>query len=59
MRSPTGAEPRAVRSFGEAALGSRVVTGDHVVEVPVDPQAPIYDRLAGWFGRDPDWTPPD
>jgi uncharacterized protein (TIGR03086 family) len=27
-------------------------------EVGVDPQAPIYDRLAGWFGRDPVWTPP-
>jgi hypothetical protein len=19
--------------------------------------APVYDRLAGWFGRDPGWTP--
>lgn len=27
-------------------------------EVPVDPQAPIYDRLAGWFGRDPSWRHP-
>jgi pimeloyl-ACP methyl ester carboxylesterase len=26
-----------VRSFGEVALGSRVVTGDHVIEVPLDP----------------------
>jgi uncharacterized protein (TIGR03086 family) len=25
-------------------------------EVPVRPDAPIYQRLAGWFGRDPDWT---
>lgn len=24
-------------------------------EVPVDPEAPPYDRLAGWFGRDPSW----
>lgn len=28
------------------------------LEVPVRPGAPVYDRLAGWFGRDPDWTPP-
>jgi uncharacterized protein (TIGR03086 family) len=26
-------------------------------EVPVPPDAPIYQRLAGWFGRDPAWTP--
>jgi uncharacterized protein (TIGR03086 family) len=24
-------------------------------EVPVPPDAPIYQRLAGWFGRDPAW----
>ena len=27
-------------------------------EVPVPDDAPIYDRLAGWFGRDPGWAPP-
>jgi hypothetical protein len=26
-------------------------------EVPVPDDAPSYDRLAGWFGRDPAWTP--
>ena len=26
-------------------------------EVPVPAGAPAYQRLAGWFGRDPDWTP--
>jgi uncharacterized protein (TIGR03086 family) len=26
------------------------------VEVPVADDAPVYDRLAGWFGRDPGWT---
>ena len=27
------------------------------IEVPVPAEAPSYDRLAGWFGRDPGWTP--
>ena len=27
------------------------------VEVRVPDAAPIYDRLAGWFGRDPRWKP--
>ncbi|HZS13542.1 MAG TPA: TIGR03086 family metal-binding protein [Candidatus Dormibacteraeota bacterium] len=26
-------------------------------EVPVPDDAPLYDRLAGWFGRDPAWQP--
>ena len=26
------------------------------VEVPVPDDAPVYDRLAGWFGRDPGWA---
>ncbi|MDG3011340.1 TIGR03086 family protein [Rhodococcus sp. D2-41] len=25
-------------------------------EVPVPETAPVYDRLAGWFGRDPQWA---
>jgi len=31
----------------------------HVIgaEVPVPDDAPAYDRMAGWFGRDPGWTP--
>ena len=28
------------------------------VEVPVPEGASAYDRLAGWFGRDPAWAPP-
>ena len=27
------------------------------LEVPVPDDAPAYDRLAGWFGRDPGWRP--
>jgi uncharacterized protein (TIGR03086 family) len=27
-------------------------------EVAASPDAPAYQRMAGWFGRDPDWTPP-
>jgi uncharacterized protein (TIGR03086 family) len=27
-------------------------------EVPVPPDAPLYDRLAGFFGRDPAWPEP-
>jgi uncharacterized protein (TIGR03086 family) len=27
-------------------------------EVPVPADATAYDRLAGWFGRDPGWQPP-
>jgi uncharacterized protein (TIGR03086 family) len=27
------------------------------VEVPVPDDAPAYERLAGWFGRDPGWMP--
>lgn len=27
-------------------------------EVAVAADAPIYQRLAGWFGRDPEWAPP-
>jgi uncharacterized protein (TIGR03086 family) len=26
------------------------------LEIPVPADAPAYDRLAGWFGRDPAWT---
>ncbi len=25
-------------------------------EVPVPDDAPVYERLAGWFGRDPQWS---
>jgi uncharacterized protein (TIGR03086 family) len=30
---------------------------DFGAEVPVPENAPVHDRLAGFFGRDPDWTP--
>jgi uncharacterized protein (TIGR03086 family) len=28
-------------------------------EVPVAADAPAYQRLAGWFGRNPGWQPPE
>ena len=28
-------------------------------ETPVPADAPAYERLAGWFGRDPYWQPPE
>jgi uncharacterized protein (TIGR03086 family) len=28
-------------------------------EMPVPADAPAYERLAGWFGRDPQWRPPE
>lgn len=28
-------------------------------EVAVPEEAPVYERLAGWFGRDPHWTSPE
>lgn len=36
MKAPTGAEPVAVRVFGDAVTGGRVVTGDHRLAVPLD-----------------------
>ena len=27
------------------------------IEIPVPEESSAYDRLAGWFGRDPAWTP--
>ena len=45
MRSPTGVQPRAVRWFGETPDGGRVLTGDHVVEVPLDPHDPGGERI--------------
>ena len=36
MRSPTGAEPVAVRTFGTPHDDTAVVTGDHWIDVPLD-----------------------
>ena len=56
--------PELPRLGNRGALeGTRLVAwGDFLlptggVEVPVPDDAPVYDRLAGWFGRDPGWTP--
>jgi hypothetical protein len=36
VRAPTGAHPRNVRWWGDARAGGRVLTGDHVLRVPLD-----------------------
>jgi pimeloyl-ACP methyl ester carboxylesterase len=36
VRAPTGAQPLAVRTFGDRSTGSRVITGDHRIAVPLD-----------------------
>jgi hypothetical protein len=46
VRSPTGVEPRAVRAFGDATAGGRVVTGDHWIDVPLDVTAADGPRIA-------------
>jgi hypothetical protein len=40
VRAPTGAQPRAVAPYGNAAAGGRVLTADHVVRVPLDHAEP-------------------
>ncbi|MGZ4649770.1 MAG: hypothetical protein ACXV3A_04440 [Kineosporiaceae bacterium] len=45
MRSPTGARRRAVRWFGEPADSSRVLSADHLIEVPLDHDAPGGERI--------------
>jgi pimeloyl-ACP methyl ester carboxylesterase len=45
VRSPTGATPRAVQWFGQVADSSRVLTGDHIVEVPLDHADPGGERI--------------
>ena len=47
-----------IESVPEAMTSMRrLLTGPFGLEVPVPEDAPVYDRLAGWFGRDPGWTP--
>ena len=45
MKAPTGAEPAAVRAFGDPVSGGRVVTGDHWLDVPVDAGDPARGTL--------------
>jgi len=42
-------KPRLKPEYRGAAFGA---------EVPVPDDAPAQDRLAGWFGRNPGWSPP-
>lgn len=63
----TGQQAELDPALAEHALGwsrqtlrpeSRGPGKAYGLEVPVPPDAPVYQRLAGWFGRDPWWTPP-
>jgi len=45
MRAPTGAEPVAVRAFGDPAGAGRVLTGDHVLAVPLDAADPSLGSI--------------
>jgi pimeloyl-ACP methyl ester carboxylesterase len=42
VRAPSGVEPRAVRRFGDAITEDQVVTGDHVLTVPLDPTGTVF-----------------
>jgi pimeloyl-ACP methyl ester carboxylesterase len=42
VRAPSGAHPRAVRRFGDAITEDEVVTGDHVLTVPLDPTGAAF-----------------
>jgi pimeloyl-ACP methyl ester carboxylesterase len=42
VRAPSGAYPRAVRRFGDAITEDEVVTGDHVLTVPLDPTGAAF-----------------
>lgn len=45
MKAPSGVEPRSVRRFGDAHAGGVVLTGDHVVEVPLDHLDPALGTI--------------
>jgi uncharacterized protein (TIGR03086 family) len=62
----TGQHPELDEAVGEYALAwaKRSLRPEHRgpekafgAEVPVPDQAGVYERLAGWFGRDPGWEP--
>jgi uncharacterized protein (TIGR03086 family) len=53
-----------VLTVGLAAIRGKLPTADRPPQVPfadavpVPADAPLIDRLVGWQGRDPGWTPP-
>jgi uncharacterized protein (TIGR03086 family) len=46
----------ATRNLGRQFRGSEEAGKAFAEEVPVPADAPVYERLAGWFGRDPRWA---
>ena len=41
MKAPTGAQAGNLRWWGDPRAGGRVLTGDHLLEVPLDPLDPV------------------
>ncbi len=46
----------ATRNLAAQFRGPELEGKSFGAEVPVAADAPIYERLAGWFGRDPRWS---
>lgn len=61
----TGQDVRLDEDFAGGLLGGMQQmedvlrsSGQYGAPVPVPPDAPVVDRLMGFIGRDPAWTPP-
>jgi uncharacterized protein (TIGR03086 family) len=48
---------RFALEWGKENLRPQFRGKEFAAEVPIGDEAPVHDRLAGFFGRDPSWTP--